>query len=374
MKKLSLFMSACLIYGPVQADIYKVFWPEENMRGTSGWDAVKIVNVSSNTILDGSMAGVYTQDLSSLTAGASTANSGATYQMTHSLDAVGSGGPTVIDFSGENITFRAERGIAINPQGGASPAYVYDVVYKVNATTGAVLETKLVASSEAEQTLADAAGFTVDLEESDLNRSGASTSFQSYASNVTTEGTVNIETKGGLVTEQLSNPDGTSLLRKEDDGTVHIGQNSIVLSDEAVSASGNDEVYSSSGTLQLGNNDTHATVIKGTLTVNTPTASGHAANKGYVDTQDTATLTSANSYADSIGAMAIASSQLYLNSSPNSALKLGVGLGSIGSQNAVALGVGGFSEELGMNYSLSVSYSNYSNKTAVGAGINWDLN
>ena len=75
--------------------------------------------------------------------------------------------------------------------------------------------------------------------------------------------------------------------------------------------------------------------------------------------------------------MAIASSQLYLNSSPNSALKLGVGLGSIGSQNAVALGVGGFSEELGMNYSLSVSYSNYSNysnKTAVGAGINWDLN
>ena len=72
--------------------------------------------------------------------------------------------------------------------------------------------------------------------------------------------------------------------------------------------------------------------------------------------------------------MAIASSQLYLNSSPNSASKLGVGLGSIGSQNAVALGVGGFSEELGMNYSLSVSYSNYSNKTAVGAGINWDLN
>jgi hypothetical protein len=55
-------------------------------------------------------------------------------------------------------------------------------------------------------------------------------------------------------------------------------------------------------------------------------------------------------------------------------LKLVVGLGSIGSQNAVALGIGGFAEELGMNYSLSVSYSNYSNKTAVGAGINWDLN
>ena len=146
------------------------------------------------------------------------------------------------------------------------------------------------------------------------------------------------------------------------------------MSDEAVSASGNEEVYSSSGTLQLGNDDTHATAIKGTLTVNTPTASGHAANKGYVDIQDAATLTSANSYADSIGAMAVASSQLYLNSSPNSALKLGVGLGSIGSQNAVALGIGGFAEELGMNYSLSVSYSNYSNKTAVGAGINWDLN
>ena len=96
---------------------------------------------------------------------------------------------------------------------------------------------------------------------------------------MTTEGTVNIVTKGGLVTEQLSNADGSSLLRKEDDGTVHIGQNSIVLSDELVSASGNDEVYSSSNVLQLGNNDNHRTVIKGTLEVSDPTQANIVVSK-----------------------------------------------------------------------------------------------
>jgi hypothetical protein len=278
--------------------------------------------------------------------------------MTHSLDAVGSGGPTVIDFSGENITFRAEQGIAINPQGGASPAYVYDVVYKVNATTGAVLETKLVASSEAEQTLADAAGFTVDLEESDLNRSGASTSFQSYASNVTTEGTVNIETKGGLVTEQLSNPDGTSLLRKEDDGTVHIGQNSIVLSDEAVSASGNDEVYSSSGKLQLGNNASHKTIIKGTLEVPKPKTGNEAANKSYVD---------------GVGAMVMAAAQLNMMYNPDSVLDLGFGLGSMDNENAIAVGLGGVLPDSNMRYSLSATYSDYTAQVSYGAGLSFSL-
>ncbi len=69
----------------------------------------------------------------------------------------------------------------------------------------------------------------MDLKLSQVDRSGTASTFQSYATNITNTETANIETSGGLVTEQLSNPDGTSLLRKEDDGTVHIGQNSIVL-------------------------------------------------------------------------------------------------------------------------------------------------
>ena len=385
------FLTCIILVGSINqanADIYKVFWPEENQKGSAGWDAVKIVNISSNTILDGSMAGVYTQDLTTLKTGASAAASGATYQMVHSLDAIGNGGPTVIDFSGSNITFRAEQGITLNPQGGANPSYTYDVVYKVNASTGAVLETKLVASSTAEQVLADAAGFTVDLEESTLNRSGAGTTFQSYASNVTTEGTVNIVTKGGLVTEQLSNPDGSSLLRKEDDGTMHIGQNSIVLADELVSASGNDEVYSSSGVLQLGNTANHKTIIKGTIEVPTPTQNNHAASKEYVDSADASTLSSANTYADTVGAstlssantysnavgaMSQATSQIGLNVDPKAKLSLGVGVGAMDGQNAFAIGLTGFEKQSGFRYSTTMSYSNTTKNVAVGAGLSWSL-
>jgi len=366
-------LGAIMLAGSASADIYKVFWPEEMMQGIPGWDAVKIVNISSNTVLDGSMSGVYTQDLAPLTSGAAAANSGGTYQMVRSLDALGGGGPAVLDFSGTNLTLRAESGIVLNPLGGAGTSYTYDVVYKVDALTGELLETRLVASNAAEATLADEAGFIVDLEESTLNRSGAGTSFQSYASNATNQGSVNIQTKGGLITEQLSNEDGSSLLRKETDGTVHIGANSIVLADELVSASGNDEVYSSSNVLQLGNNDNHRTIIKGTLEVPTPTQNNQAANKLYVDTGDATTLSLAKSYSNGIAAMALASSQINLSADPTSSLNFGIGFGNMGGANAFALGLGGTNQNTNMRYSGTASYSDTTKRFAVGAGISWSL-
>ena len=340
------------------ADIYKIFWPEENQRGNSGWDSVKIINVSSNTALDGTMSGVYTQDLTPLITAASAAASGGAYQLIHSLDSTGGNLPDVIDFSGTTIKFRASQAIALNPQGGSDPTYHYDMLYEVNVSTGAVIETRLVASDQAAATIADAAGFLVDLEASQLSRSGQSSAFQSYGTNATNEGTVNIQTKGGLVTEQLSNADGSSLLRKEDDGTVHIGQNSIVLSDELVSASGNDEIYSSSGVLQLGNNAAHKTVIKGTLEVPKPTAGAQAANKSYVD---------------SMGAMMMAASQVHLNSDQTSKLNIGLGLGSMDGENAFAIGLGGLHQDTGVHYSFTATYSDFTEQAAFGAGVNWSL-
>jgi hypothetical protein len=190
---------------------------------------------------------------------------------------------------------------------------------------------------------------------------------------VTTEGTVNIVTKGGLVTEQLSNPDGSSLLRKEDDGTMHIGQNSIVLADELVSASGNDEVYSSSGVLQLGNTANHKTIIKGTIEVPTPTQNNHAANKEYVDNADASTLSSANTYSNAVGAMSQATSQIGLNVDPKAKLSLGVGVGAMDGQNAFAIGLTGFEKQSGFRYSTTMSYSNTTKNVAVGAGLSWSL-
>ena len=279
----------------------------------------------------------------------------------------------MLDFSGTNLTLRAESGIVLNPLDGPATSYTYDVVYKVDASTGELLEMRLVASNAAEATLADEAGFLVDLEESTLNRSGMGTSFQSYASNATNQGSVNIQTKGGLITEQLSNEDGSSLLRKETDGTVHIGANSIVLSDELVSASGNDEVYSSSNVLQLGNNDIHRTVIKGTLEVSNPTQANHAANKSYVDTGDAATLSSAKTYSNGIAAMTLAASQISLSADPTSSLNFGIGFGSMGGENAFAFGLGSINQNTNMRYSATASYSDTTKRVAIGAGLSWSL-
>ena len=175
------------------------------------------------------------------------------------------------------------------------------------------------------------------------------------------------------MTEQLSNPDGTSLLRKEDDGTVHIGQNSIVLADELVSSSGRDEIYSSSGVLQLGDTDTHQVVIKGDLIVDTPTAANHAANKAYVDQQNAATLSSANRYSNAIGAMTMAASQISLTASPDANLSLGVGLGHMQGENAFAIGISGKTSDQKMRYSLTASYNDLTGTPAYGAGISWSL-
>ena len=363
MKKLSFFVIACLIYGPVNADIYKIFWPEENMADPennpedTSWQSIKITNISSNTVIDGSLSGVYNQDVSELISGASIRNNGGSYQLERSLTATG-GGPTVLDFTGNTIKFRAESGIKLNPQGSPGATYTYDVVYEINPETGAISSTTLIASSDAEAELADAAGFNVDTEISEVDRSGESSSFQSYAVNVSNEGTVNVETAGGLVAEQLSNPDGTSLLRKEDDGTVQIGRSSIVLADEAVSASGNDEVYSSSGTLQLGNNASHKTIIKGTLEVPKPKTGNEAANKSYVD---------------GVGAMVMAAAQLNMIYNPDSVLDLGFGLGSMDNENAIAVGLGGVLPDSNMRYSLSATYSDYTAQVSYGAGFSFSL-
>lgn len=316
------------------------------------------------------MSGVYEQDFSNLISAASTANSNGTYELERSLTATNDG-PTVLDFSGNTIKFRAEQALAFNPQGHNGETYTYDVVYEVNPSTGEVISSILVASSNAEATLAEEAGFTVDTEISSLDRSGASGTFQSYATNLTNDGNdeVNITTNGGLVTEQLSNPDGSSLLRKEDDGTVHIGQNSIVLADELVSSSGNDEIYSSSDVLQLGDDENHTTVVVGNLEVGTPTADNHAANKAYTDTQDAATLQSAKTYANGVAAMAMAASQISMNVDPNVPFGFGIGFGNIGNQSAFSIGFAGADKETGVRYSITGSYNKGTGQSGVGAGL-----
>jgi len=374
----SAIIGATICALPAQADIYQIFWPEENLAdpendpSDTSWQNIKITNISSNTVVDGTLSGVYSQDLSGMVELAEAANANVTYQLERGLGSTGQG-PVVLDFTGTTLKFRSQAAIALNPQGGAGETYVYDAVYEVNPKTGELISTRLVATTEESATLADQAGFEVDLELSQVDRSGTASTFQSYATNITNTETANIETSGGLVTEQLSNLDGTSLLRKEDDGTVHIGQNSIVLADELVSTSGRDEIYSTSGVLQLGDTDTHQVVIKGDLIVDTPTAANHAANKAYVDQQNAATLSSANRYSNAIGAMTMAASQISLTASPDANLSLGVGLGHMQGENAFAIGLSGKTADQRLRYSFTASYNDLTGTPAYGAGISWSL-
>ena len=126
----------------------------------------------------------------------------------------------------------------------------------------------------------------------------------------------------------------------------------------AVSASGNDEVYSSSGTLQLGNNASHKTIIKGTLEVPKPKTGNEAANKSYVD---------------GVGAMVMAAAQLNMMYNPDSVLDLGFGLGSMDNENAIAVGLGGVLPDSNMRYSLSATYSDYTAQVSYGAGLSFSL-
>jgi len=262
----------------------------------------------------------------------------------------------------------------------------FDRILELDVTTGKVVSEKLIATSQEGYTRAIEAGYEVSLAETGDTSGSTLINFKSYSENISnaTETENTVATKGNFSTNQITSADGASLFRQEDDGTVHIGENSIVLADELVSASGNDEIYSSSGVLQLGNETNHRTVVVGTLEVATPTQANHAANKSYVDTQDALTLTSANTYADAAdaqtlksaqtyangaAAMAMAASQISLNVDPNSSLGFGMGFGNIEGSSAFSLGLVGSDQKSGVRYSVTGSYNPSTKQTGVGAGV-----
>lgn len=386
------------------ADDYQIYFTD-NAEVTSNGpyvNYVKIINTSSFTTFDGNLSGYYSQTFANLDAAATDAT-GLPYASATIVD-LASAPVSVLDFTGSNLKLRTNRGLGLDPVGTSSGEnYWYDIVNNVNLETGEIVETILIASSQAEFDIASRAGYTVILDTSSIDRATNGISFTSFSTNVTNENDVsnlaNSETMGGLVIEQISGIDGASIFRQEDDGTVHIGENSIVLADESVSQSGSDEIYSSSDVLQLGSGDNHTTVVTGTLEVSRPTQSNHATDKEYVDTQDAVTLTAARTYADAqdavnltaarsytdaqdvatlqaaktyadgVAAISMAASQISFNADPNANIGLGLGFGKIGGQNAIAIGLAGSDKNSGMRYSLTASHNSATKQTGIGAGI-----
>ena len=256
------------------ADSYNFYFPQtsEDDDGdgipNEGSKNVQIINVSTYTVYDGDLSDYYSLTYSELESSADSENAGSAYSVTQ--DHSGSG-IEVLDFIDTTLTLRANNLIQLNDSNSLNVETItYDRVVKVDMSDGSIVEEILVASSQEAFTIAQNAGYTVMLAESAISRSGADfQSLTTYSSNVTNSSTdtANVDSDGGFVSEKIVGGDGAILFRQESDGTVHIGENSIVLADESISSSGYDEIYSSSGTLVLGNSTSDNTSVNGNMTV-----------------------------------------------------------------------------------------------------------
>ena len=276
------------------------------------------------------------------------------------------------DFVGNSVTIRDNNLVTLSSLTSDTndplfgQAYYYDRVVKINVNTGVLEEDYIVARS------ADALQVALDMGYDAVLADGAGDivpgftefSLKTFSKNSTTS-TGDQATEGGFFAEQITSSNGASLFRQEADGTVHIGENSIVLADESISASGFDTIYSSSGRLQLGNNSSHTTVVKGALEIQEPTAPNHAATKNYVDTH-----TVSKQYLDTSVAMAMAMSALPRATDEKKVVA--IGMGQHGSQAAIALGISAIVGKKNTQVNFNVTGSN-SGKVSVAAGVGWSF-
>ena len=105
-----------------------------------------------------------------------------------------------------------------------------------------------------------------------------------YGDFATNEVTINgsLTTTGTVTSNSLTALDGTKLVSIDDNGDVHIGNNSMVFQN-AADSSGVDVMSSTIGKVQIGQNTTDTTTVVGELNVQEPTRGSHAATKNYVD-------------------------------------------------------------------------------------------
>lgn len=324
----------------------------------------------------------------------------------------------VQDFKGNLITFRENGVITASDQGPDGIAgtdddpeeggfYTYDRIVDVNIETGEIERQVLVAKSEDARELATNAGYTTQLAviEETLASANNVTSFKTFAPNVTNEGLddADAETDGGFVTEKIQSANGTSLIRREDDGSIHIGEKSIVLVDRPNSATGNDTIFSSEAdgrTLQLGNHDDHQLIVQGELTMDgdidmqsnritnvgelqmngnidmqsnrithlpTPIESSDAATKGYVDSLFGSAVE--KSYVDGAVASAMAISAIPQITSKR--FTFGLGTGYHGNESAIAAGISARPTKGTLTVSVSSAYNSHVDKASGSVGLGW---
>jgi YadA-like membrane anchor domain len=344
------------------ADTYQFYFPTDAMR-TSGslpieWAKAKVINTSSYTTYDGKMQGYYSLDFTDLEAPATAANPGKTYGAAVRYDNAISQ-ISILDFVGTNLKIRKNYAVDIaEVEAAPGTGYTYDLVTNINLATGDVIETILIANSVEAANIARAAGRNVILDMSEIESSGQALVFTSYSANVTNESSANLATDGGLMVKKVQASDGSSLVRQDSDGTLHIGENSV-----RISLTGQDRIDSSVGQLYIGNSSGHRTIVQGTLEIQEPTQPNHAATKNYVDSNFTR-----QKYVDSGVASAMAMTTLPKASNGES--MVGVGVGTYGTSSAIALGLSSHVPSHNINLNANLGYST-DGKVGAALGAGW---
>ena len=91
-----------------------------------------------------------------------------------------------------------------------------------------------------------------------------------------------LTTTGTVTSNSMTSLDGTKMVSIDDNGDVHIGNNSMVFAN-AENSNGVDVMSSTIGKIQIGESTTDTTTVVGALNVQEPTEDSHAATRAYVD-------------------------------------------------------------------------------------------
>ena len=368
MKKL-LMLTSTLVVSSAFADSYNIYFPDTiagNINSISG--NIYIVNTDSRQVV-----GFDSSDYVATYSSASNSFASTDYvQVDGTSLRSGSNGRIFQDFSGSTLTIRENRVLQVRDKGVDGVANTgddgdnrtYDRIVEIDVSSGEVTSTTLVASSLSDYQHAVDYGHTVVLEEKDASADTLSGmeifTMTTYSSNETNSGTLTgddaVVTDGNFSTNKITASDGSSLFRQESDGTVHIGENSIVLADELVSNSGYDQIYSSSGVLELGNTSSHRTVITGTLEIQDPTAPGHAATKRYAD-----------------GIAALSNAIAIMPRAPEGKSMLTLGTGYLDGESALAIGVSSRPVDSDLTFNFATSYNKTVSTPAFAAGVGWEF-
>jgi hypothetical protein len=365
MKPIQLLAAMAISTGAV-ADSYNIYFPNTMPGMVSSAGNIYIVNTDSRVVSTVDS----TEYISSYGAAANTFgdNDYVVVDGTSLNAAGGAGGRVFQDFKGSVLTIRENRilqvrdkgadGIETTPDDGENRAY--DRIIELNVQTGEVVSRTLVASSIADYEYAVENGYETVLE---LKSASADTlsgmeifSMTTYSANVTNIDVADtaVETSGNFSTNKITAADGSSLFRQEADGTVHIGEKSIVLADELVSNSGYDQIYSSSGILELGNNAAHRTIVTGTLEIMDPSLPSHAATKRYAD-----------------GGDAMSQALAMMPKAMPGESMVTAGVASSGGQGAIAIGLSARNVASGMSYNFGSAYNDTVREVSFAAGVGW---